>query len=55
MSLELVVFINTFVGTVTKDHTVGSLSLKKGDNVFLDVKAANLDVRILSRFSLQFL
>ncbi|KAG6889751.1 hypothetical protein C0992_004269 [Termitomyces sp. T32_za158] len=34
--------------TITKDSPIGSLSLKKGDKVFLDVKAANLDETVFS-------
>ncbi|KAG6860884.1 hypothetical protein C0995_006439 [Termitomyces sp. Mi166 len=34
--------------TATRDHSVGSLSVKEGERVFLDVKAANLDETVFS-------
>ena len=31
-------------GMATKEHTVGSLSLKEGERVFVDIAYANLNI-----------
>ncbi|KAG6919504.1 hypothetical protein DXG01_005094 [Tephrocybe rancida] len=41
-------FVYEALSTATKDHSVGSLTVKEGDRVFLDVGAVNLDEAVFS-------